>query len=172
MHTSAHLHFKGDCREAFRFYAEVLGGRIVFAMTYGESPAAEQTPPQLRDRIIHARLDLGESPAAEQTPPEIRDWIIHARLDLGEQFLLGCDTPLDRYHAPQGFNVMLAVDQPVDAERVFRALAENGTVTMPFQETFWAKRFGMCTDRFGIPWMVNCAKPLEAVPGSGRGSAA
>ena len=182
MHTSAHLHFKGDCREAFRFYAEVLGGRIVFAMTYGESPAAEQTPPELRDRIIHARLDLGE------------------------QFLLGCDTPLDRYHAPQGFNVMLAVDQPVDAEGTVAGslrligggdpnlsartipdkpgpvtghplgaggeLADNGTVTMPFQETFWAKRFGMCTDRFGIPWMVNCAKPPEAVSGSGRRSAA
>jgi PhnB protein len=98
MHTSAHLHFKGDCREAFRFYAEVLGGRIGFAMTYGESPGAEQSPPEMRDQIIHARLDLGE------------------------QFLLGCDTSPDRYQAPQGFNVMLAVEQAADAERVFRAL--------------------------------------------------
>ena len=51
-------------------------------------------------------------------------------------------------------------------------LAQEGTVTMPVQETFWAKRFGMCTDRFGIPWMVNCAKPLEAAVGPGRRSAA
>jgi PhnB protein len=148
MHTSAHLHFKGDCREAFSFYAEVLGGRIGFAMTYGESPGAEQSPPEMRDQIIHARLDFGE------------------------QFLLGCDAPPDRYHAPQGFNVMLAVEQAADAERVFRALAQDGTVTMACQETFWAKRFGMCTDRFGIPWMVNCAKPLEAASGSSRRSAA
>ena len=148
MITSVHLHFKGTCREAFRFYAEVLGGRIVFAMTYGESPAGAHTTPDMREQIIHARLDLGE------------------------QFLLGCDTPPDRYQAPQGFNVMAAVDEPADAERLFKALAENGTVTMPCQETFWAKRFGMCTDRFGIPWMVNCAKPLEAVAGADRRSAA
>jgi PhnB protein len=142
MHTSAHLHFKGNCREAFRFYAEVLGGRMVFAMTYGESPAAAETPPEMRDQIIHARLDLGE------------------------QFLLGCDTPPDRYLAPQGFNVMAAVEQPAQAEELFRALACDGVVTMPCQETFWAQRFGMCTDRFGIPWMVNCAKPLEALAGA------
>ena len=148
MNTSAHVHFRGNCREAFDFYSETLGGRIVFAMTYGESPAAEHTPTAMREQIIHARLDLGE------------------------QFLLGCDTPPDRYQAPQGFNVMVAVEQPDEAERIFRALADNGTVTMPFQETFWAKRFGMCTDRFGIPWMVNCAKPLEAVSGADRRTAA
>ena len=67
---------------------------------------------------------------------------------------------------------MVAVEHPTEAERVFRALADNGTVTMPLQETFWAKRCGMCTDRFGIPWMVNCAKPLEAAAGAGRRSAA
>ncbi|HXW75118.1 MAG TPA: VOC family protein [Steroidobacteraceae bacterium] len=76
-----------------------------------------------------------------------------------------------RYRAPQGFNVMLAVETPEEAERVFNALADNGSVTMPFQETFWARRFGMCTDRFGIPWMVNCAKPPEAMSGLVRGSA-
>lgn len=148
MNTGTHLHFQGNCREAFRFYAETLGGRIVFAMTYGESPAAEHTPASMREQIIHARLELGE------------------------QFLLGCDTPADRYQAPQGFNVMVAVEQSDEAERVFTALTAEGTVTMPLQETFWAMRFGMCTDRFGIPWMVNCAKPLEAVAGTGRRSAA
>jgi PhnB protein len=148
MNTGTHLHFRGNCREAFRFYAEALGGRIVFAMTYGESPAAEHTPAGMREQIIHTRLDLGG------------------------QFLLGCDTPADRYQAPQGFNVMVAVEQSDEAERVFRALADNGTVTMPLQETFWAKRFGMCTDRFGIPWMVNCAKPLAGVAEADRRSAA
>jgi PhnB protein len=148
MHTSVHLHFKGNCREALRFYEQLLGGRIVFAMTYGESPAAEQTSPEMRAQIIHARLDLGG------------------------QFLLGCDAPPDRYQLPQGFNVMVAVEQPADAERIFAALADNGSVTMPCQETFWATRFGMCTDRFGVPWMVNCAKPLEAVAGADRRSAA
>ena len=139
MQTSPHLHFKGSCSEAFKFYAETFGGRIVFAMTYGESPMAAQTPPESRDRIAHARIDFGG------------------------QFLLGCDAPCDRYQPPQGFNVMAAVDKPAEAERIFKALAQGGAITMPVQETFWAHRFGMCTDRFGIPWMINCEKPLQDV---------
>jgi PhnB protein len=139
MQTSPHLHFKGNCREAFQTYADTFGGRIVFAMTYGESPGAAQTPSETRDKIIHARIDFGG------------------------QFLLGCDAPDDRYQSPQGFNVMAGLDKPAEAERIFKALAEGGTITMPVQETFWAHRFGMCTDRFGIPWMINCEKPLAEV---------
>jgi len=146
MHTGPHLHFKGNCREAFNFYAETFGGRIVFQMTYGEAPGAEQTPPEVRNQIIHARIDLDG------------------------QFLLGCDTPTG-YQPPQGFNVMAAVEKPAEAERIFKALADGGQITMPFQETFWAHRFGMCTDRFGTPWMVNCEKPLAEVAAAARKSA-
>jgi len=147
MQTSTHLHFNGNCREAFDFYAKTLGGKIVFAMTYGEAPGAEKTSAESRNKIIHARIDFGG------------------------QFLLGADMPGEHYHTPQGFNVMAAVEQPAEAERIFRTLAEGGKVTMPVQETFWAHRFGMCTDRFGTPWMVNCAKPLDAVAASARKSA-
>jgi PhnB protein len=133
-----HLHFKGNCSEAFRFYAATFGGKIVFSVTYGETPDAGKTPPEARSQIAHARLDLGD------------------------QFLLGCDVTGDHYERPQGFNLMANADEPADAERLFRTLAEGGTVTMPVQETFWARRFGMCTDRFGTPWMVNCAKPMDA----------
>jgi PhnB protein len=139
MHTAPHLHFKGNCREAFDFYAETLGGRIVFAMTYGEAPGSQASSAQQRDQIIHARIDLGG------------------------QFLLGCDAPAERYQTPQGFNVMLNIGEADEAKRVFTTLAAGGSVTMPFAETFWARGFGMCTDRFGVPWMVNCEKPLEAV---------
>jgi len=134
MHASPHLLFQGRCREAFDFYAHTLGGRIAFAMTFGESPAASQTPPALRDQIIHARLEFGS------------------------QAIMGCDAPPERYQKPQGFNVLLTVKEPAEAERVFAALASLGNTTMPLGETFWARRFGMCTDRFGIPWMVNCEK--------------
>jgi PhnB protein len=137
MQTSTHLTFKGNCREAFKFYCETFGGQIVFSMTYGESPAREHTPPEARGQIMHARIDFG-----------------------GQQ-LLGCDAPGGLYQVPQGFGVMAAVDEPADAERIFTALAAGGKVTMPCQETFWAHRFGMCTDRFGTPWMINCLKPLE-----------
>src|SRR5437762_4812826 len=129
MQTSTHLHFNGNCREAFDFYARTLGGKIVFAMTYGEAPGAQRTSDDSRNIIIHTRIDLGG------------------------QFLLGCDTPAEHYHTREGFNVMAAVEQPAEAERIFRTLAEGGKVTMPVQETFWAQRFGMCTDRFGTPWM-------------------
>jgi PhnB protein len=145
--TLTHLHFKGDCREAFGFYAATFGGRIVFSMTYGEAPGAEQAPPEVRDQIIHARLDLGADA------------------------LLGCDVTPDRYEKPQGFNLMASAESPGDAERLFRTLAEGGSVTMPVQETFWAHRFGMCTDRFGTPWMVNCAKPAEETAAAARKSA-
>ena len=136
--TATYLHFPGNCREAFAFYAATLGGNVAFSMSYGESPAAAQTPADVRDRIIHARVDIGA------------------------QMLLGSDVVHGRYEAPSGFSVMAGVDEPADAERIFQALAAQGTVTMPLQETFWARRFGMCTDRFGVPWMVNCAKPVPA----------
>ena len=145
--TLTHLHFKGNCRQAFEFYAATFGGRIVFSMTYGEAP--------------------GAAPAS----PEASKQIIHARVDLGDDALIGCDVPPDRYQKPQGFNVMASADGPGDAERLFRTLAEGGTVTMPIQETFWAWRFGACTDRFGTPWMVNCAKPVEALAPAARKSA-
>ena len=145
--TLTHLHFQGNCSEAFKFYAATFGGRIVFSMTYGEAP--------------------GATPAT----PEARDQIIHARVDLGDDALLGCDVPPGRYEKPQGFNVMANADSPQHAERLFRVLSEGGTVSMPIQETFWAQRFGMCTDRFGTPWMVNCAKPPEALSGAAPKSA-
>jgi len=143
MQTSPHLHFKGNCIEAFRFYADTFGGEIEMAMTYGESPAAEHTAADFRDKIIHARINLN-----------------------GPR-LMGCDAPAERYTKPQGFNVLAQVPTPADAERIFATLAQDGRVDMPIQETFWAHRFGMCTDRFGIPWMVNCEKP-QAVPGQAR----
>lgn len=145
--TAPHLNFKGNCLEAFKFYADTLGGRIVFSMTFAEAPGAERVPPEARDKIIHARVDLGS------------------------QFLLGCDAFGEHYQKPQGFSLMAEVDKPAEAEEVFRKLAAGGTVTMPFGETFWAHGFGMCTDRFGTPWMVNCAKPPQATAAAARRSA-
>src|ERR1700722_9800613 len=101
MQASPHLHFKGNCREAFNFYAAILRGRIAFAMTYGESPAASQTPPEVRDQIIHARLEFGN------------------------QAIMGCDPPRERFQPAQGFNVLLTVQDPAEAERVFVALARE-----------------------------------------------
>lgn len=134
MQANPHLHFQGNCREAFNFYADTFGGKIAFAMTFGESPLAAQTPSEVRDQIIHTRLEFAN------------------------QALFGCDAPKERYQKPQGFNGPALVPQLQEAQRIFEALASDGAVVMAFGPTFFAYRFGMCTDRFGIPWMVNCEK--------------
>jgi PhnB protein len=69
---------------------------------------------------------------------------------------MGSDAPPDRYEKPSGFSLSLGVKDPLEAERLFNELAQSGTIQMPLQQTFWAVRFGMLVDRFGIPWMVNC----------------
>jgi PhnB protein len=96
------------------------------------------------------------TPAAEHAPPEWQSEIMHARLSIGDQVLMASDSP-PQYQAPmKGFSVSLNVDSIAEAERIFAAFAEGGTVGMPLQQTFWATRFGMLTDRFGTPWMINC----------------
>jgi PhnB protein len=132
MHLNPYLVFNGQCEAAFKFYAQVLGGKIVAMMPHAGTPAERQVPPEWREKIMHARLVAGD------------------------QVLMGSDAPPGHFQQPQGFSVSLMIDEPEDAERIFRALEENGTVRMPLQKTFWAIRFGMLVDRFGIPWMVNC----------------
>ena len=128
------LTFNGQCEAAFKFYEQCLGGNIQTMMTWGDSPMADQVPAEWRDRIIHATLIVGETT------------------------LMGGDAPSERYEEPRGFSVTIQIDDPAEGELVFAALSEAGTVTMPIQQTFWAARFGMCVDRFGIPWMVNCGQ--------------
>jgi PhnB protein len=82
--------------------------------------------------------------------------IIHARIAIGETIVMGSDAPPDRYDAPKGISLSLGLDTPADAERAFQALSEGGTVRMPLAQSFFASRFGIVTDRFGIPWMVIC----------------
>jgi PhnB protein len=134
MQLNPYLSFNGRCAAAFRFYEKVLGGKIVMMMSYGQSPMADQTPPDLRDKVMHARLVAGDA------------------------VLMGSDAPPDRYQETKGVMVALGIDDPAEAERIFHALAENGTVQMPIAETFWAQRFGMLADQFGTPWMINCEK--------------
>ena len=134
MQLNPYLNFDGRCEEAFRFYEKVLGGKIVAMMPHAGSPMEQQVPPEWRNRIMHARLIVDD------------------------KVLMGSDAMPDRYEPMKGFHVTLGIDDPTEADRVFQALAENGTVQMPIQETFWAHRFGMLVDQFGIPWMVNCEK--------------
>jgi PhnB protein len=132
MQSNTYLNFNGDCQAAFKFYEQCLGGKITAMMTYGESPMAEQASPEQRDRIIHVHLTVGDL------------------------VLMGADCPPEYFDKPQGFNVNLQFDNVEEGKRIFNVLAENGTVKMPFEKTFWAERFGIIVDRFGTPWMINC----------------
>ncbi len=132
MQLNPYLFFNGQCEAAFKFYAQLLGGKIIAMMTHAGTPAENQVPPEWREKIIHARMVIGD------------------------QLLMGSDAPPGHFQPPQGFSVSLMVDNAEDAERIFHTLAESGTVRMPLQKTFWAIRFGMLVDRFGIPWMINC----------------
>ena len=132
MQLNPYLTFDGQCEAAFQFYERCLGGKIVTMMNHEDSPIADQVPADWGKRIMHARLTVGDS------------------------VLMGSDSPPEHYEEPKGFSVALQLKQPAEAERVFQALAEGGTVLMPIQQTFWATRFGMLVDRFAIPWMINC----------------
>jgi PhnB protein len=96
------------------------------------------------------------TPAAAQVPPEWQNKIMHVSLKVGDDVLMGSDAPPERFKGSHGYSVNIAVEQPAEAERVFHALSANGKVHMPIGQTFWAERFGMLVDQFGIPWMVNC----------------
>ena len=93
---------------------------------------------------------------AEQVPPGWREKIVHGTFVVGGTVLAGADILPEQYVKPQGFYVLLSVDDAMDAERIFSALAENGEVHMAIQQTFWSSRFGVLTDQFGVPWEISC----------------
>jgi PhnB protein len=135
MKIKPYLAFNGQCDEAFGLYQRALGGTIVGRFTFGNSPMAKEYP-------------------------EWADKVMHVAMSVGDQMLLGCDAPPPHYSQPQGLRVCLEFQDIDEGERVYKALSEGGNIGMPLQETFWAKRFAMFSDRFGTPWMVNVSKPM------------
>lgn len=132
MQINPYLSFKGDCEAAFTFYAQCLDGRLGAIFRYAGTPLAGDVPAGWSNKVMHANLTLG---------------------DLA---LMGGDVAPDRYEEPKGFSLSIQIKSPADAERIFHDLAKDGRVVMPLEKTFWAERFGMVVDRFGIPWLINC----------------
>src|SRR5262249_44960455 len=132
MQVNPYLTFNGNCEEAFKAYQKILGGEIAAMIPYEGTPGAEG---ERSKKIIHARL-VGNG-----------------------MVLMGSDAPPDRYEPMKGFSVTLNTKKPAEAERIFNALADQGTVRIPLSETFFAVKFGMLVDKFGTPWMINCEKP-------------
>jgi len=140
MQVNPYLSFNGQCEAAFAFYEQCLGARLGAIFRYSGSPMADQVPPDWQDKVMHGSVTIGG------------------------QVLMGGDvTPLS-YEEPKGFNLSIQIGDTSEAERIFHELARDGTITMPLEKTFWAARFGMVRDRFGIPWLINCEEPQATEP--------
>ena len=132
MQISPYLSFKGECEAAFKLYERCLGGQLGAIFRYGGSPLAAEAPADWSDKVMHGSLTVGDL------------------------VLMGGDVAPDRYEEPKGFSLSIQIQSVADAERIFDELARGGRVVMPLEKTFWAERFGMLVDRFGIPWQINC----------------
>jgi PhnB protein len=141
MKVHSYLILNGNCAEAFAFYEKVLGGKIMAMIRFGDMPAPTNEP--------------SEGCAGGKVDPNA---VAHVCLSLGDSLLMGSDTMPAMPEKIGGFNVNLEIAETARAESTFAALSAGGNVRMPLQETFWAKRFGMFTDKFGTPWMINCPK--------------
>jgi PhnB protein len=130
MQLGLHLIFAGQCEAAFKFYARVLDGKALTLFRYGDSPAAAEVPPDWRDKLVHAGLTVGD------------------------RVLMGADALPGAYQRPAGFCAFLTCGDAAEAERVFAALAEGGTIQLPLGKTFWSPCFGVVVDQFAIPWEV------------------
>lgn len=133
MNLAPQLAFAGQCRQAFEYYAKLLGGTITVMNTFGGN----------EDR----KLPPGSVAAAG-------DQIRFAELRFGDSALRGNDVPLDAFTPMRGFNVSLHMDSADDARRIFSGLADGGEITTPLSAVDWADLFGMVVDRFGVPWLV------------------
>ena len=130
MKMSPYLSFRGDCEEAFEFYVRHLGATAPVIHRYGGSPMAGDVPPEWGHKVMHGGITIGG------------------------QELMAADVV--NSPAPQGFSLSLQPADVAEGQRIFDALADGGTITVPFAPTFWAGGFGMVIDRFGVPWLINC----------------
>ncbi|MGH9487274.1 MAG: VOC family protein [Terriglobales bacterium] len=135
MQLNTYLHFKDNCEAALQYYVQHLGAKIGMVHRYGGSPAMGMAPADFGNKILHAELHLGGTT------------------------LYCSDCPPNQYAPQAGFGLSLNVASLAEAESIFGALAEGGKIGMPLQKSFFAERFGVARDRFGIPWMVIFGQP-------------
>ena len=137
MQMNPYLSFNGQCEAAFKLYEQCLGGQLGPIFRYAGTPLSDQVPADWQDKVMHGSLTIGG------------------------QVLMGGDVAPESYEAPKGFSLSLQIKSTAEAERIFNELGKDGRVTLPLEKTFWAERFGMVVDRFGIPWLINCEGPEQ-----------
>ena len=135
MKTDLHLVFTGQCSEAFAFYEETFNGKIRMCMKFGDGPPGTPVPPEMKDKVMHMSMPLGDT------------------------LLMGCDSPPERATPMGGFQISVLLTDEAEVKRIYAALSEGGSVQMPLMPTFWSPLFGMCTDKFGVAWMVSLPGP-------------
>jgi PhnB protein len=137
MKMRVQLNFQGNCAEAFDFYTKVFKASNPFRITYGEAPAESPVPPDWKGKVMHTAIPIGEG------------------------LLMGCDVPPGKSTPLGGFQVCVETTDEAEVRRIYGALEDGGSVQMPLGPTFWSPLFGMCTDKFGVGWMVG-------IPGAGQ----
>ncbi len=132
MRVQAYISFRGRCEEALEFYKKSIGAEVTGLMRWKESPdAAMKGPPGYEEKVMNAAFRIGKTE-------------------------LMADDGMGAEEAEfKGMTLVLEVTDDAEAKRLFTALGEGGNVTMPLMKTFWTSSFGMLTDKFGVPWMVN-----------------
>lgn len=134
LHT--YLNYGGNCEQAFRFYEQHLGGRILAMMTHDQQPDPSHVPDDSKNTILYARMSLGGTD------------------------IMGSDVPADRFQPMRSVYLSLGVGSIEEAERIFALLSDGGQIFMPMGETFFAFRFGMLRDKFGTSWMIINERPM------------
>ena len=133
MQVQPYLFFEGRCEEAIEFYRTTLGAEVTMLMRFKEMPEPRQPgmiTPQNENKVMHANLRIGDST------------------------VLVSDGNCQSAPKFEGFSLTVSANDEAEGDRVFNALAEGGTVRMAMAKTFFARRFGMLADRFGVGWMV------------------
>ncbi|SHJ36954.1 PhnB protein [Hymenobacter daecheongensis DSM 21074] len=131
-----YLAFDGTCREAMTFYQQCLGGELMIQ-------------------------PFADSPAAEGMPAEAQQGVLHSTLTTDSFTLMASDAGMQKIVKGNMVSLSLDCGSPAEIQRLFAQLSAGGTVTMPLEDTFWNATFGMCTDRFGIDWLLNYDKPAQ-----------
>lgn len=139
MKMNTYLNYGGNCEQAFRFYEKHLGAKILMMSTFSDMPSS-----------------AAHSPAA----PEMRNGILHARIEIGGTILMGSDAPPDRFQPMRSAYLCLSAENNEEAERLYGLLKEGGEIFMPMEETFFAQRFAMLRDKFGTSWMIIHERPM------------
>ena len=131
MSVQPYLFFNGRCEEALEFYGNAIGAKVEMLSRFKDAPQSAMAQPGMENKVMHASFRIGET------------------------VLMASDGRCDGLPRFEGFSLSIDVPDEKTAESVFKALADGGKVTMPLEKTFWAPKFGMLEDRFGVGWMVS-----------------